>query len=241
MKSPSRILLISNSTAYGRGYLDHAEKEIKTFLGRARNVLFFPFALHDRDGYAAKAKERFAAMGYSLQSAHDAMDPRKATEESDAMFIGGGNTFRLLKALQDLELLEAIRCKAKSGAPYIGSSAGSNVAGPTIKTTKDMPIVQPRSFDSLGLVPFQISPHYLDPDPASTHMGETQQERILQFLEENQTPVVGMREGAWVLVENGAVTLKGLSGARIFRRGYPPVEVAPGTEISGLVGGANAN
>jgi dipeptidase E len=121
--------------------------------------------------------------------------------------------------------------------PYIGSSAGSNVAGPTIKTTKDMPIVQPRSFDSLGLVPFQISPHYLDSDPNSTHMGETQEERILQFLEENETPVVGIREGAWLRIENGAVTLKGETGARIFRRGHAPLEVAPGTEISGLVGG----
>ena len=154
--------------------------------------------------------------------------------------IGGGNTFRLLKALQDLELLEPIRRKVKSGAPYIGSSAGSNVAGPTIKTTKDMPIVQPRSFDSLGLVPFQISPHYLDPDPNSTHMGETQEERILQFLEENETPVVGIREGAWLLIENGAVTLKGKTGARIFRRGQAPVEVTPGTEISKLVGGPDA-
>ena len=131
--------------------------------------------------------------------------------------------------------------KVNSGAPYIGSSAGSNVAGPTIKTTKDMPIVQPRSFDSLGLVPFQISPHYLDPDPSSTHMGETQEERILQFLEENNTPVVGIREGAWLLCTNGVVTLKGQMGARIFRRGHAPVEVAPGTEISNLIEAHNAN
>ena len=159
MNSSSRILLISNSTVHGQGYLDHVEHEIKTFLGPAKTVLFFPFALFDRDDYAAKAKARFAAMGYSLESAHEAGDPKKAIDRADAIFIGGGNTFRLLKALQDLELLEPIRRKVKSGARYIGSSAGSNVAGPTIKTTKDMPIVQPRSFDSLGLVPFQISPH----------------------------------------------------------------------------------
>jgi len=146
----------------------------------------------------------------------------------------------LLKALQDLELLEPIHRKVKNGASYIGSSAGSNVAAPTIKTTKDMPIVQPGSFDSLGLVPFQISPHYLDPDPNSTHMGETQEERILQFLEENETPVVGIREEAWLLIENGTVTLKGKTGARIFRRGQAPVEVTPGAEISKLVGGPDA-
>jgi dipeptidase E len=241
MKSYSRVLLISNSTVHGGGYLDHVEEEIKTFLGRARTVLFFPFALYDRDGYAAKAGERFEAMGYSLQSAHAAADPKKAIEEVDAIFIGGGNTFRLLKAIQDLELLEPIRRKVKSGTPYIGSSAGSNVAGPTIKTTKDMPIVQPRSFDALGLVPFQISPHYLDPDTSSKHMGETQEERILQFLEENETPVVGIREGAWLLAEGDSVKLKGTTGARIFRRGQLPLEISPGSEISELVGAANAD
>ena len=240
MKSASRILLISNSTVHGRGYLDHVEEGIRNFLGPARNVLFFPFALFDRDDYVAKAKARFAAMGCSIESAHSVRDPQTAIDQTDAIFIGGGNTFRLLKALQDLELLEPIRRRIKGGAPYIGSSAGSNVAGPTIKTTKDMPIVQPRSFDSLGLVPFQISPHFQDPDPNSTHMGETQEERILQFLEENETPVVGMREGAWLLCENGAVTLKGETGARIFRRGKTPVEVKPGQNIVDLVGGPDA-
>jgi dipeptidase E len=236
MKPALRILLVSNSTLHGRAYLDHVEEAIRDLLGPARQVLFFPYALHDRDGYAEKARERFAAMGYELTSAHRAPDPRKAVADADAIFIGGGNTFRLLKALQDLELLEPIRRRIRNGAPYIGSSAGSNVAGPTIKTTKDMPIVQPRSFDALGLVPFQISPHFQDPDPASTHMGETQEERIVQFLEENETPVLGMREGAWVRIENRLVTLRGSNGARIFRRGEKPVEAATGDEISALVG-----
>ena len=241
MKSTARVLLISNSTVYSRGYLDHVEQQIKSFLGHATKILFFPFALHDRDTYAAKAKARFAAMGYSVEAAHAVPDAREAIDQTDAIFVGGGNTFRLLKALQDLDLLDPIRRKVKDGAPYIGSSAGSNVAGPTIKTTKDMPIVQPRSFDSLGLVPFQISPHFLDPDPNSTHMGETQEERILQFLEENQTPVVGIREGAWLVCENSAVTLKGDAGARIFRRGEAPVEAKPGDNIVDLVGGPDGN
>jgi dipeptidase E len=240
MKLLHRVLLISNSTVYGRGYLDHVEHEIKSFLGSARRVLFFPFALHDRDAYAVTARARFDAMGYSLTSAHETAVPQKAIEETDAIFLGGGNTFRLLKALEDLDLIEAIRHKVSSGAPYIGSSAGSNVAGPTIKMTKDMPIVQPRSFTSLGLVPFQVSPHYLDPDPNSTHMGETQEERILQFLEENNTPVLGIREGAWLLCNDGNVTVKGQTGARIFRPGHAPLEVTPGTEISELVEGRNA-
>jgi dipeptidase E len=240
MRLHDRVLLISNSTVYGRGYFDHVESEIKSFLGSARRILFFPFALRDRDAYTATVRTRFGAMGYSIESAYETAVPQKAVEETDAIFIGGGNTFRLLKALQDLDFIEANRRKVGSGAPYIGSSAGSNVAGPTIKTTKDTPIVQPRSFTSLGLVPFQISPHYLDPDPNSTHMGETQEERILQFLEENDTPVVGIREGAWLLCNDGNVTVKGQTGARIFRRGHAPVEVTPGTEISKLVEGRNA-
>ena len=241
MGSVPRILLVSSSTVYGCGYLDHVEQQIKSFLGTTRKVLFFPFALFDRDTYGAQVKARFAIMGYSIEAAHAVSDPHQAIEQTDAIFIGGGNTFRLLKALQDLDLLDPIRQRVKRGAPYIGSSAGSNVAGPTIKTTKDMPIVQPRSFDSLGLVPFQISPHFQDPDPSSKHMGETQEERILQFLEENETQVVGIREDAWLVCEDGAVTLKGESGARIFKRGEAPVEARPGDNIVGLVGGPNAN
>ena len=231
-----RILLISNSTLYGRDYLDHAEEEIRNVLGNARRILFFPFALHDRDSYAAKAIARFSEMGYEMRSAHTARDPEQAVAEADAIFIGGGNTFRLLKALQDLGFIEPIRRRIGEGAPYIGSSAGSNVAGPTIKTTKDMPIVQPRSFEALGLVPFQISPHFQDPDPDSTHMGETQEERIIQFLEENETPVLGMREGAWVRAGKGSVVLGGTRGARIFRRGESPVEKTTGDELSSLIG-----
>jgi dipeptidase E len=229
-----RILLISNSTLYGSGYLDHAEAEIREFLKDLERVLFVPFALYDRAAYAATAQERFARMGYEMASIHTAADPLQAINKTDALFIGGGNTFRLLKALYDFGLLEAIRQRVADGMPYVGSSAGSNVAGPTIKTTKDMPIVQPPSFEALGLVPFQISPHYLDPDPNSTHMGETQEERILQFLEENDTPVVGMREGAMVRVENGSTVLKGSSGARIFRKGLAPVEKQPGAQLDTL-------
>jgi dipeptidase E len=231
-----RILLISNSTVHGRGYLDHAEEELRKFLGNSKTVLFFPFALYDRDDYAARASARFAEMGYTTTSAHSVGDPIRAIAETDAVFIGGGNTFRLLKSLQDLDLIEPIRRRVNEGASYIGSSAGSNVAGPTIKTTNDMPIVQPRSFDAIGLVPFQLNPHFLDPVPKSTHMGETREERIMQFHEENETPVLGLREGAWVSVENGSVKIGGTRGARIFRRGEMPVEKTTGDEISSLIG-----
>ena len=230
-----RVLLISNSTLHGSGYLDHAESEIREFLGEVKRVLFVPFALYDRDAYAATARDRFQKMGYELTSIHTAADARQAVNDAETIFIGGGNTFRLLKALYDFDLLDAIRGRVAGGMPYVGSSAGSNVAGPTIKTTKDMPIVQPPSFTALGLVPFQISPHYQDPDPNSTHMGETQEERILQFLEENETPVAGLREGAMVRVEGDSMILKGLSGARIFRKGFAPVEIIPGDKLDDLI------
>jgi len=215
--------------------LDHVENEIKDFLQSVRSVVFVPFALYDRDGYAALAGERFKAMGYRLQSIHQVSDVPKAIDEAETVFIGGGNTFRLLKALYDYDLIRLIRQRVAEGMPYIGSSAGSNVACPTIKTTKDMPIVEPPSFNALALVSFQISPHYQDPDPKSTHMGETQEERIIQFLEENDTPVVGLREGAVLRVENKSILLKGVTGARIFRRGQSPVESEPGTELSQLL------
>jgi dipeptidase E len=230
-----RLLLISNSTLHGSGYLDHAESEIRSFLGDTKPLLFVPYALFDRDKYAANARQRFQKMGYELTSVHTAADPVTAVNETEAVFIGGGNTFRLLKALYEFDLIEAIHKRASSGMPYIGSSAGSNVAAPTIKTTNDMPIVQPPSFNALGLVSFQINPHYLDPDPNSKHMGETREDRIVQFLEENNTPVVGLREGAMLRIENGETTLRGSTGARIFRRGMEPIEISPGTRLDELI------
>lgn len=231
----SRVLLISNSTLFGSGYLDHAEGEIRDFLGDIERVLFVPFAIQDRDGYAASARERFARMGYDVSSVHSASDPVQAITDTEAIFVGGGNTFRLLKTLYDLNLLDPIRQRVAKGLPYIGSSAGSNIAGPTIKTTNDMPIVQPPSFNALGFVSFQINPHYLDPDFNSKHMGETREKRIQEFLEENDTTVVAIREGAMLRVENGRTTLKGSSGARIFRRGVEPVEMLPVAELDHIL------
>ena len=238
-KHNKRILLISSSTLHGSSYLDHAEAEIRDFLGRLERVLFVPFALYDRDAYATLARERFKAMGYDLESVHEVANASEAVDQAPALFIGGGNTFRLLKELYAFDLLGPIRRRVAEGMPYIGSSAGSNVSCPTIKTTKDMPIVEPPSFNALGLVSFQISPHYQDPDPLSTHMGETQEERINQFLEENATPVVGLREGAILRIERGAIALKGVSGARIFRRGHAPLETKPHMDISSFVSSAS--
>jgi dipeptidase E len=152
------------------------------------------------------------------------------------VFVGGGNTFRLLKWLQDEGLLGPIRDRVAMGMPYVGSSAGTNVAAPSIRTTNDMPIVQTANLLSLGLVPYQINPHYLDPDPTSTHKGETREERLLQYLEESAVPAVGLREPAWLRVENGVSRLFGEKGARVFRQGVVPFEVATGAEIEPLLG-----
>jgi dipeptidase E len=228
-----RLLLLSNSTLHGGGYLDHAAAEIRDFLGRdVRRVLFVPYAMHDRDAYARQARARLAAMGYPLDSVHEASRPAEAVAGADAIFIGGGNTFRLLDSLHRSGLVAVIRQRVAQGTPYVGSSAGSNVACPTLKTTKDMPIVEPPSFEALNLVGFQISPHFLDPDPASTHMGETQEERILQYLEENDRPVAGLREGAILRVDGETVLLKGSSGARLFRRGEEPFEAKPVADVT---------
>lgn len=229
--SVKRLLLISNSTVHGSGYLDHAEKEIRDFVGSGTKVVFIPYAVHDRQAYAAKAQERFRDMGLSLTSIHDVSNMPRAIYEAEVIFVGGGNTFRLLNGLHENNLLQPIRQRVAVGVPYIGSSAGSIVACPTLKTTKDMPVVQPPSFEALRLVPFQISPHYLDPDPSTTHMGETQEERIMQFLEENEEPVVGLREGSILRVQGGAVTLKGPHTARLFRRGETAIEMTPGPDL----------
>ena len=171
-------------------------------------------------------------MGYEMASINASPDPCAEVENADAVFIGGGNTFRLLKTIYEKSLLDVLRSRVFGGMPYLGSSAGSVVAGPTLKTTNDMPIVQPSSFAALGLVNFQINAHYLDTDPRSTHMGETREERLLQYLEENEIPVLALREGAMVRVERGSVQLKGESGARLFRQGSLPEEIAAGTKLS---------
>ena len=219
-----RLLLISSSNVHGFGYLDHPEPAIRAFLGAARRVAFVPFAARDHDAYMTKIRERLAKMDLDVISIDD-------LDRADAIFVGGGNTFRLLKALYDRDLLTAIRDRVRAGLPYLGSSAGTVIAAPTMQTTNDMPIVEPPSFAALGLIDFQINPHYLDPDPSSTHRGETREERIREYLEENAGPVVGLREGSMLRVENGVTTLLGEKTARLFRRGSDALEIEPGVFI----------
>jgi dipeptidase E len=219
-----RLLLISSSNVHGHGFLDHPEPEIRAFLGPLRRVAFVPFAAHDHAAYMAKVRERLGRMELDVIPIDD-------LDRADAVFVGGGNTFRLLKTLYERNLLDALRERVRSGLPYIGCSAGTVIAAPTMRTTNDMPIVEPPSFVSLGLVAFQINPHYVDTDPRSTHKGETREDRIREFHEENSAPVVGLREGTMLRVEHTTTTLLGHKPARIFRRGHEPVEVDPGSGL----------
>jgi dipeptidase E len=230
-----RLLLISNSTGHGEEYLDHCMGEILDFLGSVDQVAFLPFALQDEAAHGRRAAHRFAAEGIRAKTVRTGAAGNRLVERSPAVFVGGGNTFRLLRSLQENGLIHILRHRVEEGMIYLGASAGSNVAAPTIKTTNDMPIVEPISFEALGLVPFQINPHYLDPDPGSIHMGETREQRLAEYLEENTVPVVAIREGSWIRVEGQKVTLGGRNGARIFRRGVDPEEREPGSSLADLL------
>ncbi|XP_059822087.1 alpha-aspartyl dipeptidase-like [Hypanus sabinus] len=235
-----RALLVSNSTLYGSGYLEHCQEQITKFFGdKVKRVLFVPYALHDRDAYAKTAREKFESLGYGLDSIHEAPNPVEAVRKAEGIFIGGGNTFRLLKALYDHNLVSEVQSRVfQDGIPYMGSSAGTNVATVSISTTNDMPIVYPPSFKGIGLIPFNINPHYLDADPNTQHMGETREKRIEQYHEEPDTPpVLGLREGSMLLVEGDKATLLGTTPARLFIRGKKATEHQPGTDFSFLLTG----
>jgi dipeptidase E len=226
------LLLLSNSTNHDSGYLAHAVDEVLEFLDGAP-LTFVPFALADQEAYTQRVIDALAPHGVEVTGLHAAADPVETVQRAQAVFVGGGNTFRLLAALQRLELLEPLRERVNSGMPYMGASAGTNMAGRTIRTTNDMPIVQPSSFEALGLVPFQLNPHFIDADPASTHRGETREQRLTEFLEENDAAVLGLREGTWLRVDDDRATIGGAAigaaatgPAVVFERGASPREVS---------------
>ena len=230
------LLLLSNSRVYGRGYLEHAMGAIEEFLNGRKTVHFAPYALKDHDGYVTVVQDALKPLGVTVVGLQATGEPKQAVEQAEVLFVGGGNSFRLLKSIRRLGLIEPVRRRVAAGKlSYLGSSAGTNQACPTIRTTNDMPIVQPDSLESFGLIPFQINPHYLDPDPQTTHMGETRMERIAQFLEENDVAVLGMREGSWLRRRDAELRLHGETGAMLFRRGMAPQPYEGGADLSFLL------
>lgn len=238
-RSKRRLLLLSNSRNYETGYLEHAESALGNFLGTAvRSVLFVPYAgvTITWDDYTIMAGERFAALGYELVSIHSFDDPVAAVGKAQAIAVGGGNTFHLLDTMSRNGTLEAIRESAHAGAPYIGWSAGTNVACPTIRTTNDMPIVEPPGFSALGLVPFQINPHYTDA-VLPRHRGETRADRIAEFARvESGMWVVGLREGSILRIEGNEISLQGERDMRVFRGSDAPRELQPTDDLAFLLG-----
>lgn len=235
-----RLLLLSNSSTAGMSYLEHAREAMREFLGTApKNVLFVPYAAvrFGYDEYAAKVRTVLEAIGHRLTSVHEAPNAIRAVLEADAIAVGGGNTFHLVRELQEGEMLGPIRERVLAGTPFIGWSAGSNIACPSLRTTNDMPIVEPPSFRCLDLIPFQINPHYLDAHPDG-HMGETREERIQEFLVvEPDRYVVGLREGSTLRIEGDGIQLIGEKPMRVFKHGQEPLEVGPGDALDFLLGG----
>jgi len=217
------------------GAFREAGDEVSDFLGDTRRILFIPYALHDLNDYVEKVRGLVEPWGYAIDSPHEADDPRQAVEDAEAIFMGGGNTFRLLTRLVAMDLMDPIRDRVADGLPYLGSSAGSNMACPTIMTTNDMPIVYPPTYEALGLIPFQINPHYLDHDPESTHKGETREQRLREYHEMNPLPVLGLREGSLVRQEGDELELRGTVGARLFHQGREAEEYMPGDRLDFLL------
>ena len=232
-----KLLLISNSTMPGEAYLDYPKKEIRRFLGEKKmHTLFIPYAAvtFSFDEYESKVQERFSEIGHYITSIHHFSDPLQAVGEAEAIIVGGGNTWQLVRMMHDNNIMEPIRKKVLEGIPYIGWSAGSNVACPTLRTTNDMPIVDPLGFECMNLIPFQINPHYLDHNPEG-HGGETREQRIVEFLEINpDIYVVGLREGSMLKYENNHLSLIGSCSARIFRKGRTVMELYAGDDFNFL-------
>jgi dipeptidase E len=229
------LFLLSNSFVPGMGLLEHALEAIEQLLDGRDSVLFIGFASSAPDLYFRAMSEALAALRVRVEAAPRSDEVGAAIARAEAVFVGGGNSFRLLATLQQLDALDTLRAVACRGTPYLAASAGSILACPTIRTTNDMPIVEPQSFDALGLVPFQINAHYVDPDPISPLRLETRPQRIEQFLEDNDVPVLAIREGSWIRVSDDTASLSGLTSGRLFTRGVEAADIPPGSDLSRLL------
>ena len=232
-----KLIIASTSTLYNGSYLEYLMPELQQFFNGIKKILFIPYARPggiSHDDYTAKVQNAFSNIGIEVTGLHNFEDKHKAIAEAQAIFTGGGNTFLLVQQLYRFDLIGSIKKTVEQGTLYLGTSAGSNITGLTMETTNDMPIVYPPSFKTLGFVPFNINPHYLDPDPGSQHMGETRETRINEFHQFNSQPVIGLREGSWLEVTGDTIILKGMLNARVFKAGKNPEEIVPLTDLSDL-------
>ncbi|WP_242133472.1 dipeptidase PepE [Aestuariivivens marinum] len=228
------IIIASTSTLHDSSYLEYILNDLETHFKSDKELLFIPYARPggiSHDEYTYKTNDAFAKIGKSVKGIHTYENPIKAIKNAKGIFTGGGNTFVLLNQLYKHHLITPLKNAINSGTPYLGTSAGSNICGLNIKNTNDMPIVYPPNFSALGLVPFNINPHYEDPNPESKHMGETRETRIKEFHHYNTNPVVGLREGSWLMVKEKSIVLKGNLNARIFEFNKAPYEVEPETDL----------
>ena len=229
------ILLASTSTVYGSGFLDYLLPELEQHFKDCKTLLFIPYARSGgmtHEEYTAKVALAFAKINIAVKGIHEFENPVEAVQNAEGIFTGGGNTFVLVSQLYKNQVMDVLAEKLKSGTPYLGTSAGSNIAGLTIQTTNDMPIVYPPSFQTLGMIPFNLNPHYIDSDAPSNHMGETREARIKEFHAFNSIPVLGLREGSWLEIKGNAITLKGNLKARLFRQNQLPEELESGADLS---------
>ncbi|TGV03208.1 dipeptidase PepE [Flavivirga rizhaonensis] len=231
------IIIASTSTIHGSGYLDYILDDLTILFKGIKDILFIPYARPSgisHDEYTKIVNTAFSKIDKTATGIHTYENPIEAIKKAKAIFIGGGNTFVLTNQLYKNDLIHTLQAVVKNGTPYLGTSAGSNICGLTINTTNDMPIVYPPSFKALGFVPFNINPHYLDPNKSSKHMGETRETRIKEFHNFNTQPVIGIREGSWLHVKDYSIILKGDLTARVFEYNKVPYEVKPGTELNQL-------
>jgi dipeptidase E len=230
-------IIASTSTLHGGEYLEYLLTTLQKHFVSCPSILFIPYARPGgitHDEYTAKVASAFAKINIRVKGIHEFEDPKKAIAEAKGIFTGGGNTFLLVSQLYKNEVMQLLSETVKNGTPYLGTSAGSNICGLSMQTTNDMPIVYPPSFQTLGIIPFNLNPHYLDPIPDSTHMGETRETRIKEFHAFNTFPVLGLREGSWLEVKGDLVTLKGDLAARLFLQKQEPIELASGSDLSKL-------
>ncbi len=231
------LIIASTSTLHGGGYLDYILPELQVLFKDCNSILFVPYA---RPGgishadYTEKVQSAFAKINKTVRGLHEFEDPTEAISKAEAIFTGGGNTFLLVSQLYKNKVMDVLAQAVKNGTPYLGTSAGSNITGLSMQTTNDMPIVYPPSFQTLGLIPFNLNPHYLDPDLQSKHMGETRETRIKEFHQFNGIPVLGLREGSWLEVKGSKITLKGELSARLFLQNREPKELETGSDLSEL-------